>query len=101
VVRDAGGAVVIGVEDRGIGMDPEEIELATTRFGQVATPWARKHDGTGLGLPLAIGLAELHGASLTIRSAKGVGTAVTVAFPRDRSEPTTGGRPAAAAGLST
>ena len=100
VLRNAGGAVVIVVADRGIGMDSQEVELAMTRFGQVATPWARKHDGTGLGLPLAIGLAELHGASLTIHSAKGVGTTVTVAFPRERSEPMPADRPAASAGLA-
>ena len=37
-----------------------------TRFGQVASTWTRRHDGTGLGLPLAIGLTELHGGTLTI-----------------------------------
>jgi signal transduction histidine kinase len=85
-VRNADGAVTIVVEDRGIGMDPGEVALAMTRFGQVATPWSRKHDGTGLGLPLAIGLAELHGAELTIRSVKDAGTTVTVTFPRERFE---------------
>jgi two-component system cell cycle sensor histidine kinase PleC len=58
-----------------------------TRFGQVASAWTRKHDGTGLGLPLAIGLTELHGGTLSVRSTKGVGTTVTVAFPRERSQP--------------
>ena len=86
VLRNAGGAVEIDVADRGIGMDEREIELATTRFGQVASPWSRRHDGTGLGLPLSIGLAELHGGSLRVRSRKGNGTTVTVAFPRERSE---------------
>ena len=85
----------VTVVDRGIGMDPEEVELATTRFGQVTGPWIRDHAGTGLGLPLAIGLAELHGATLTIKSIKGLGTTVTVAFPIDRSE----GMPGAAAEL--
>jgi signal transduction histidine kinase len=64
--------------------------LAVTRFGQVASAWSRTHAGTGLGLPLAIGLAELHGARLSVRSSKGVGTTVTVTFPRERSEFLTG-----------
>lgn len=98
VLRNIDGAVAIAVQDRGIGMDPHEIELATSSFGQVATPWSRRHDGIGLGLPLATGLAELHGARLTIRSDKGVGTMVTVTFPRERSEPVPGNR-AASAGL--
>ena len=87
VLRNLSGAVTIDVVDHGIGMDAEEVRLAMTRFGQVASAWTRKHDGTGLGLPLAIGLTELHGGTLTVRSTKGVGTTVTVAFPRDRSQP--------------
>ena len=78
---------MIAVTDRGIGMDPHEVELATTRFGQVTGPWTREHAGTGLGLPLVIGLAELHGATLTITSTKGIGTTVTVVFPVARSQP--------------
>ena len=85
VLKSDAGAVVVTVIDRGIGMDPQELELAMTRFGQVTGPWIRQHAGTGLGLPLAIGLAELHGGTLTIQSIKGVGTTVTVAFPRARS----------------
>ncbi len=74
----------IEVVDRGIGMDEAEIETAITRFGQVASTWNRRHPGTGLGLPLAIGLVELHGGRLTIDSKKGVGTTVTVCLPMDR-----------------
>jgi signal transduction histidine kinase len=84
-LKNEGGAAVIAVTDRGVGMDPHEVELATTRFGQVSGPWTREHPGTGLGLPLAIGLAELHGGTLSIVSTKGVGTTVTVAFPASRS----------------
>jgi PAS domain S-box-containing protein len=86
VLRDVDGALDIAVTDHGIGMDPAEVELAMTRFGQVASAWTRKQDGTGLGLPLAIGLTELHGGTLMIRSTKGVGTTVTVSFPRKRSQ---------------
>jgi two-component system cell cycle sensor histidine kinase PleC len=87
VLRNVDGALAIAVTDHGIGMDATEVKLAMTRFGQVASTWTRKHDGTGLGLPLAIGLTELHGGTLTIHSTKGVGTTVTVSFPRDRSQP--------------
>jgi signal transduction histidine kinase len=93
VLRSPSGAVTIDVVDHGIGMDSDEIALAMTRFGQVASAWTRKHDGTGLGLPLAIGLTELHDGTLTVRSTKGVGTTVTVAFPRERSEPAHGAEP--------
>jgi two-component system, cell cycle sensor histidine kinase PleC len=76
--------VRVEVIDRGIGMDASEIETAITRFGQVASTWNRKHPGTGLGLPLAIGLIELHGGRLLIASEKGVGTTVTICLPRHR-----------------
>jgi two-component system, cell cycle sensor histidine kinase PleC len=87
VLRNVDGAIAIAVTDHGIGMDGPEVELAMTRFGQVASAWTRKHDGTGLGLPLAIALTEMHGGVLSIHSTKGVGTTVTVAFPRERSQP--------------
>jgi signal transduction histidine kinase len=90
VLRSDAGAASVSVSDRGIGMDPHEVELAMTRFGQVTGPWIRDHAGTGLGLPLAIGLAELHGAKLMVTSTKGVGTTVTVAFPAARSQGTQG-----------
>jgi signal transduction histidine kinase len=65
-------------------MDEAEIATAVTRFGQVASTWNRKHAGTGLGLPLAIGLIELHGGHITIDSEKGIGTTVTVCLPLSR-----------------
>ncbi len=74
----------IQVIDHGIGMDEAEVETAVTRFGQVASTWNRKHPGTGLGLPLAIGLVELHGGRLLIDSQKGIGTTVTICLPLDR-----------------
>jgi len=86
VLRARGGGISVAVTDHGIGMDAQEVALASTRFGQVASSLSRRHAGTGLGLPLAIGLTELHGGRLTIQSAKGSGTTVTIAFPPERSE---------------
>jgi len=86
VLRRRGGGIAVVVVDHGIGMDAQEVALALTRFGQVASSMSRRHAGTGLGLPLAIGLVELHGGTLSIESTKGSGTTVTIAFPPDRSE---------------
>jgi PAS domain S-box-containing protein len=72
------------VADNGIGMDENEVAVAMSKFGQVDSSLARKHEGTGLGLPLAKSLAELHGGRLSIESAKGQGTTVTVTFPPKR-----------------
>jgi PAS domain S-box-containing protein len=98
VLRNVDGALSLAVVDHGIGMDAIEVELAMTRFGQVASTWTRKHDGTGLGLPLAIGLTELHGGTLAIHSTKSVGTTVTVTFPRERSQPSPQPGPESATG---
>ncbi len=53
-------------------------------FGQVDSTFARKVDGTGLGLPLTKSLVELHGGSLNLQSELGAGTTVTVRFPAER-----------------
>jgi PAS domain S-box-containing protein len=78
------GGVVLEVCDTGLGMTPDEIEIALEPFGQVDARLAREHEGTGLGLPLARRLAELHGGSLHIDSEKGRGTSVTVMLPVSR-----------------
>jgi len=83
-VRYDVGGFEITVTDHGIGMDAVEIQTAITRFGQVASTWSRQHAGTGLGLPLAIGLVELHGGRLTIESRKDAGTTVRVRLPAER-----------------
>jgi PAS domain S-box-containing protein len=78
------GGVAFEVRDTGLGMTPDEIEIALEPFGQVDARLAREHEGTGLGLPLARRLAELHGGSLHIDSEKGRGTTVTVTLPASR-----------------
>ncbi len=93
---DAGGAVtlrawcrtdsgyVFQIVDTGIGIAPEDIPKALSRFGQVDGDLDRQYEGTGLGLPLAKALVELHGGVLDLQSEVGVGTTVTVHFPAER-----------------
>lgn len=79
--RGRKGCVVIEVRDTGPGMTSAEIKIALEPFGQVDAGHARQHEGTGLGLPLARRLAELHGGSLHVSSQKGKGTTVSVKLP--------------------
>jgi two-component system, cell cycle sensor histidine kinase PleC len=79
-----GGAVVL-VRDTGVGMTREEIMVALTPFGQVDGGKARWREGTGLGLPIARALTELHGGSLRIESVKDQGTEVSVYLPSPHS----------------
>ena len=53
---------------------------------------SRRHQGTGLGLPLVKSLVELHEGVCVVDSAPGVGTTVTLCFPKDRTvHPSSGG----------
>src|SRR5437762_1581836 len=85
VRRAEDGGIVFDVRDTGIGMTPEEISIALQPFGQLDSGLDRRHEGTGLGLPLARSLVELNGGTLEIRSEKGRGTTVTVRLAAGRS----------------
>ena len=75
---------VFQVIDTGIGMALDDIPKALSRFGQVDGDLDRRYDGTGLGLPLAKVLVELHGGVLDLQSQLGSGTTATVRFPDER-----------------
>jgi two-component system, cell cycle sensor histidine kinase PleC len=81
----ANGGVEIDVIDTGIGMSDADIQVALSPFGQVDGTLSRRHEGTGLGLPLARALAELHGGALVVRSKPGSGTTVSIQLPAARS----------------
>jgi len=74
-------SALIVVEDTGIGMSPQEVETALRPFGQVDSGFNKRHEGTGLGLPIAYALAKLHGGELRITSEKGNGTRIAVTLP--------------------
>ena len=79
------GELVLEVCDTGIGISKADLPKAMERFGQVDDAYvARKREGTGLGLPLAKQLVELHDGTFDIRSEPDVGTVVTITFPRAR-----------------
>jgi two-component system, cell cycle sensor histidine kinase PleC len=75
------GFVTISVTDTGPGMDKDEVETALSAFGQVDAGFNKRHEGTGLGLPIAMALARLHGGDLRIHSTKGAGTRISVFIP--------------------
>lgn len=76
--------MVINVVDSGIGIAPQDIATAMTPFGQIESALSRKHQGTGLGLPLTKALVELHDGTLELKSELGNGTMVTLTFPATR-----------------
>ncbi|MEQ8354394.1 MAG: PAS-domain containing protein [Kiloniellaceae bacterium] len=79
---DSGAA--FQVVDNGIGIAAEEQARMLEPFTQVESGLSRKHDGTGLGLPLCRALIEVHSGTLELESALGEGTSITVILPRSR-----------------
>jgi signal transduction histidine kinase len=78
------GGLAIAVSDTGIGMAAENIPKALAPFDQIERKVRRKQEGTGLGLPLAKQLTELHGGTLKIESEVDIGTTVTIMLPPSR-----------------
>jgi PAS domain S-box-containing protein len=79
-----GRGLSLSVTDTGIGMSEAEIAVALSPFGQVDSKLARKHQGTGLGLPICKSLMELHGGDLTVASEPNRGNTLTARFPAER-----------------
>lgn len=78
------GEMVLAVADTGIGMTAEQLPKAMAKFGQIEQPYVKKYEGSGLGLPLTRHMVERHGGRIDIQSTPGIGTIVTVNFPRER-----------------
>jgi two-component system cell cycle sensor histidine kinase PleC len=75
------GFITLSITDTGVGMTPQELEIAKRPFGQVESSLSRSNEGTGLGLPISIALVRLHGGALRIDSIKGKGTRIFIDLP--------------------
>ena len=76
--------LLIEVSDTGIGIPADKIDLAMEPFSQVEAGINRSYEGTGLGLPLAKRLVELHGGTLSLQSQVNSGTVVSIILPPGR-----------------
>ena len=76
--RDA--SVVVGVEDRGIGISEEHIRHLTERFYRVDPGRSREQGGTGLGLAIVKEILDRHDARLSIKSEPGHGSIFECVF---------------------
>jgi len=82
--RTADGGIAVAIADTGIGIAASDIPKALAPFTQVDSSLSRRYEGTGLGLPLARSMLELHEGRLQIESQPGSGTTVTVMLPPER-----------------
>lgn len=73
------------VRDTGIGIPKSHLGHIFERFYRVDKSRSKANGGTGLGLAIVKHVSEQHGATLTLNSAEGIGTEITVIFPEDRS----------------
>jgi len=79
--------LVIEVVDTGIGIAPEDLPRAMEPFEQISRGYARERSGSGIGLPIAKRIAELHRGRLDITSRSGAGTTVRLTLPPERVTP--------------
>ncbi len=82
--RTSNGGIRIAVCDTGIGMSPEKVADAFQPFRQLDNSLARRFEGAGLGLSICKALVDLHGGTVSIESAEGRGTAVSIDLPPSR-----------------
>ncbi len=73
--------IAISVIDTGIGIPEERLERIFDSFEQADGSTARIYGGTGLGLAITKKLVELHGGSIRVESALGVGSKFTFELP--------------------
>ncbi|HEY1856115.1 sensor histidine kinase [Acidocella sp.] len=76
-----GNALQITVADTGVGIPADDIKRILEPFVQLENDVHQSAHGAGLGLPIVKQLVEAHGGNLTIESALGRGTIVTIALP--------------------
>jgi two-component system sensor histidine kinase BaeS len=80
-VRNDGADVTWSVADQGVGIAPEDWPRLFERFFSAPTDAAGHHAGTGLGLPLALAIAQAHGGTIEVQSAPGQGSTFTLRVP--------------------
>jgi len=83
-VGTASGGQYMTVKDNGSGIPEEEIPIVLASFGQGSNAIKSAEQGTGLGLPIAKSLIDLHGGTFSLKSKLREGTEVIVTFPPER-----------------
>jgi PAS domain S-box-containing protein len=73
------GMIEVTVQDHGLGIPPESMEMLAEKFYRVDTSDRRQIKGTGLGLAISKRIVEAHGGAVAVRS-EGPGTGSRFAF---------------------
>jgi signal transduction histidine kinase len=75
------GLLTVSVSDTGPGIEVEHRERIFKEFQQIDSSLTRKTGGTGLGLPIAKRIVELHGGRIWVESAPGRGSRFAIEIP--------------------
>ena len=80
-ILDGEECITISVEDTGIGIPKEKIDIIFDRFRQVDKSFTRNYEGSGIGLSLVKSLLEMHGGVISVESKYGAGTKFIIKLP--------------------
>lgn len=73
--------LLFSIEDNGVGIDSENLGKIFAKFSQVEDTMIRKNEGSGIGLSLVKSFVDLHGGSIYVNSALGIGSTFVVELP--------------------
>jgi PAS domain S-box-containing protein len=80
-IYDGAEFITISVEDNGIGIPDDKLDIIFDRFRQVDKSFTRDHEGSGIGLSLVKALVEMQGGAVNVESKYGSGTKFFVKLP--------------------
>lgn len=73
--------LTISIEDTGIGIPKDKLNIIFESFGQASSQSSREYGGTGLGLSICKHIVELMGGRIQVNSTEGKGTVFNLVLP--------------------
>jgi signal transduction histidine kinase len=81
-IESRGDEIVAAIEDRGVGVPPEEREKIFAKFYRGSTLAPNRYPGSGLGLTIARAVVQAHGGGISVEAAVPKGSRFIIRFPR-------------------
>lgn len=80
-IKNLGTNIMISIQDTGIGIPNDKLNVIFERFRQVDELLTRRAEGSGIGLSLVKSLVEAHGGTISVNSTEGVGSEFVILLP--------------------